>query len=111
MGSVAVLEVDRKRQVGGAVERRDVSDRLVEGHPAVATAEREGEAGARCRECLEPERGEDAGRAGVPGIGDHERVAGVERRECRRFFSLPGVRIHAPPCSRFASASIRSSRV
>jgi hypothetical protein len=43
------------------VKGRRVSDDFVERDAAVPTAEGEREAGARCRESLETERGEDAG--------------------------------------------------
>jgi hypothetical protein len=61
IGAVAVLEVDRDRKLGRAVEGRRVGDHFVERDAAVASTEGEGEAGARCRERLESERGEDAG--------------------------------------------------
>src|SRR5205823_2874726 len=53
LGAVAVLEVDRDREVGGAIEFRDVRDDLVERDVAVEPAEREREAGARGRERAE----------------------------------------------------------
>ena len=50
-------------------------ERLLARHAAIEPTERVGEAAARRRERREAERGEDAGRPDVPGIGDHERRA------------------------------------
>jgi hypothetical protein len=62
---------------------------LVDRRAAVEATEREGEAGARRRERAKAERLEHAGGAGVPGVGDHERLARMERGERRRFLFLP----------------------
>ena len=78
---VSVLEVDRHRQARRAVERAGVLDDLVEGRGAVGAAEREREARARARERLESQPGQDLRRAGVPRVGDDERVALVQRTE------------------------------
>src|SRR5439155_18545463 len=80
-GAVIVLEVDRDWEFGGAVLCRRVRDDLVERHVAVEPPEREGEARARGRERLEPERRQYPRRAGVPRVRDHERRARVERLE------------------------------
>jgi hypothetical protein len=56
---------------------------------AVAARERERETGARGRERLEAEAGQDARGADVPGVGDHERArALVQRAEGARSFNL-----------------------
>ena len=60
---------------------RHVRRQLVERDLAVAAPERERERRARRRERLEPEPLEHARRAGVPRVGDHERLALVQRAE------------------------------
>lgn len=64
----AVLEVGRDRYRHRPDELRDVGQRLVAGHSAVDPAERGGEATARRRQCLEPQRLQRAGRADVPRV-------------------------------------------
>src|SRR4029077_2930370 len=81
--AVAVLEVDRQRDLRRPVDRRHVLDDLVERRPAVETPEGKREARARSCESSESEGLELSSRAGVPGIGDHERLARVQR--CERF--------------------------
>src|SRR5262245_20104238 len=49
-------------------------ERLVARNPTVAAPEDAGRGAARGRERLEAERGEDARRAGIPGIRDDERA-------------------------------------
>ena len=66
-----------------AVEHAGVLDHLVERDAAVRAPEREGEAGARGRERLEAERRQYPRRARVPGVGDHERLALVQRAKVR----------------------------
>ena len=80
-GPVPVLEVDGDRQRARLVERPGVLGDLVERHVAVEAAEREREAAAGGRERLEPEPLEHPGRPGIPGVGEQERLALVERSE------------------------------
>jgi hypothetical protein len=47
-----------------------VLERLFTGDATVALRQRVGEAGARCCECLETQRCEDARRTDIPGVGD-----------------------------------------
>ena len=56
-------------------------DDLVEGGGAVGTPQCEGEARARARERPEPHAREDLGRAGVPRVGDDERLTLVQCAE------------------------------
>ncbi len=72
---VAVLEVNRQREISGAVERGRMLDHLVKRDVAVETTEREGHAGAGAGQCSEAESREHARGARVPRIGDHERFA------------------------------------
>ena len=80
-GPVSVLEVDRDRQARRPIERAGVLDDLVEGRGAVAPAQREGEPRARARQRLESQARQDLGRAGIPRVGDDERVTVVQRTE------------------------------
>src|SRR6266516_4508738 len=86
--AVAVLEVDRERQVSRLVDSGRVRDHLVQHHAAVETTEGEGEPGTRGRERLEPKRLEHPCGARVPWIGQHERPTGVQRLEIRRLLPL-----------------------
>ena len=56
-------------------------DQLLERDAAVWATEGEGEAGAGGGQGLEPKPGQNLGRAGVPGVGDDERLALVEGLE------------------------------
>ena len=95
---VAVLEVDRDRQARRPIERAGVLDDLVEGRGAVGAAQREREARARARERLEAQAREDLGRAGVPRVGDDERVALVQRTEVGALLMLCRWHATLSPC-------------
>ena len=88
--AVAVLEVDRHRQARRLVERAHVLGELVERDAAVEAAERERERGAGGGQRLEAQRLEHPGRAGVPRVRDHERLALVQRAEVGRLARLGG---------------------
>ena len=80
---VAVLEVGRHRQRRGVDDRAGMRQRLVAGDRAIGAAETEGAAGAGGGERLETETGQDARRADIVGIGDHERAWPlVQRPKC-----------------------------
>ena len=107
-GPVSVLEVDRDRQARRPVERAGVLDDLVEGRGAVGSAQREGEPRARARERLEPQARQDLGRAGVPRVGDDERVTVVQRTEVGALLVL--CRWHASHDARTDSRARRRPR-
>ena len=89
----AVLEVGGNGQVGGADDGLGVGqDRVAaERGRRVAQADRESEAGAGGGEGGEAESRQDAGRAGIPGVGHDEGAwAFVERLEALEFFVLAG---------------------
>ena len=88
-GPVAVLQIDRDREIRRQVERGRVRDHLVERDVAVPASEREREPGAGGREGPEPERGQHAGGTRVPRVRDDERLAGVQRAERRGLLALP----------------------
>ena len=89
---VAVLEIGGDGEIRRCVDGRDVLRHLVERHRSVDEPEREGEARTRRRERGEPERLEDAGRADVPRVRDHERIARVHRSEGGSLLLLPTYR-------------------
>ena len=81
---VAVLEIAADRQRRRGDEIRGMGERLVAGdRRAVGQPEGEGEARRGGADRLRPERRQHPGRAGVPGVGEDERVAravqGAER--------------------------------
>src|SRR5439155_16810323 len=94
--------------LGCPIELADVADDIVQRGAAVPPLQRERETGARRGERVEAERGEDARRAQVPGVRDHERLALVQRPERLRLPLLPrhalrsSTRCGAPYSSRSA---------
>jgi hypothetical protein len=107
-GAVAVLQVDRDRERGGLIEDADVGSDLVEVDAAVGAPERERETGARTRQRPEPERREHLRRAGVPRVGDDERLALVKRAEVRRLLLLS--RSHEHGVSAFGGVGSAAER-
>ena len=72
----AVLGVGRNWHVDGGGQRLAVGEHLVAGDVAVEPPQGRREPAAGRGDGREPERGEQAGGAGVPGVGLQERVAG-----------------------------------
>ena len=89
VGAVAVLEVDRDRQPTGLVDDSHVGDHLVQRRLAVEPSEGKGEGAAARRQRLEAQTLQYSGRAGVPRIGDQERLALVQRSEAGALLALP----------------------
>jgi hypothetical protein len=74
--AVAVLEVSADRQGSRGDQRLGVGEGLVAADPrAVGQAEGEGKAGRGGADRLGAERGEQAGRARIPGVHQDERIA------------------------------------
>jgi hypothetical protein len=99
--AVTVLEVGRHREGSRGIERRDMGRNLVDRHAPVEATKREGEAGARRRERAKAERLEHARRAGVPRVGDDERLARMEGGERHRLLFLPTRGQHPTTLPRF----------
>ena len=82
----------RSADTGRSVAARDrggVCERLVAGHRAVEPPERRRDAAAGRGQRLEAERGEQRGRADVPGVRHQQRIAGpVQLQEFLRLFRL-----------------------
>ena len=68
----ALFQIGGDGQIGRVDDPAELGQRLLAPHLAVTPPENAGGGAARGRERLEPEPGEDAGRAGVPRIGNHE---------------------------------------
>jgi hypothetical protein len=112
LGSIAVLEIHRDRQIRGPGERPRMVDDLIQAHLAVGSTERLRETAARARECLEAELRQRPSRPRVPGGGDNERVAHVQGPKLPPFSSWELVivlsahfRIRAPQASREARSA------
>src|SRR6266536_5441269 len=78
LGAIAVLKIDRNRQLRRPVQRRRVLAHLLERGTAVTPAKRERKAGTRAGERLEPECREHTGRARIPRVRDHKRLTGMQ---------------------------------
>ena len=63
---------------------RALASDFVEGDAVVEAAERAGGRAARGGERRETQRAEDARRAAIPGVGDDERAAGMQRLQALR---------------------------
>ena len=87
----AVLQIARHREIDRVRDRAGVVHGLVARHVAVAPAEGAGKAAAGRSQRLEPQAGQDAGRAGVERVGEDEGFrALVQGMEPLGLFGLGG---------------------
>src|SRR5438309_7753063 len=88
IGAVAVLQVNRNRQIRRLVDGGDVPDHLIQRRLAVETAEGERETRACRRQRLESKRRQYAGRSDIPWIRNDERRAGVQGAKIESLLAL-----------------------